>query len=108
MCFGDLDEIMKKCFLRLCGNVRKVLNRNFPNSVFYFNEEDTCLFEYNILSECLAINYQHIWLIITETFDISLDETEIFLKRMAKEHFNLYTTEVNKLKMPEWYEKNIV
>ena len=67
----------------------KIDKDKYPNWIFYFNQNDNCIFEYNTKNGYFWCNYKLYWSIFYEKFGFNYNQVRDLTKDMVENHFNL-------------------
>ena len=82
----EMHEIMRNCLRRLCGKLHMMENQvRFPNRLFFFNDDDICLFDYNQLTKYLYVSYREIWQVFGRCFNLDYSEIQVVMMRLLSE-----------------------
>jgi hypothetical protein len=52
--------------------INKIIN--YENSILYFNKNNICIFDYNLLNKYLECSYREYWIIFFEKFNIKYNK----------------------------------
>jgi len=69
--------------------VVKIDEKKYPDWIFYFNENNNCIFQYNTKNGYFWCNYELYWNIFYENFNFNYIIVRDLTKDMAENHFNL-------------------
>jgi len=69
--------------------VVKIDKDKYPNWVYYFNNDNNCIFEYNTKNGDFWCNYKKYWTIFYEKFGFNYNQIKYLTKDMVENHFKL-------------------
>ena len=81
---------IKDLFHTLTKNlVVKIDEKKYPEWIFYFNENNNCIFQYNTKNGYFWCNYELYWNIFYENFNFNYIIVRDITKDMVENHFKL-------------------
>ena len=84
-----LEIVVVKWLKQHFGNLIPKTIENYPNSIYYVNDNNQDLMEYDKKTERVYIHYDHIWSKIESLFHLNYGETQSIMKVWAEEDYKL-------------------
>ena len=69
--------------------VIKIDEKEYPNSIFFFNKDNEIIFEYDKNNGYFWCNYKKYWTIFYEKFNYNYNQVKYLTKDMVENHFKI-------------------
>ena len=85
----QLERVVVKWLNKHFGNLTPKKHRDYPNSVFYVDDNNQVLMEYDKENEDVYIHYEYIWLKIESLFHLNYGDIQSIMKVWVEEDYKL-------------------
>ena len=85
----QLERVVIKWLNKNFGNLTPKTIKKYRNSVFYVDDNNQVLMEYDKKNEYVFIHYDHIWSKIELLFHLNYDDTQSIMKVWLEEDYKL-------------------
>ena len=82
------EQQMEEFFLEKLNSCEKVMNENYPDSVFFKCREGV-LFEQDNKNKVFWVRYDNIWSVFEDGFKLDYKDTQKFILGMVEKHLKL-------------------
>ncbi len=85
----QLERVVIKWLNKHFGNLTQKKHKDYPDSIYYVNDNNQVLMEYDKKTERVSIHYEYVWSKIESLFHLKYYETISILRVWLEETYKL-------------------